>query len=160
MRAARGRARRRSSGSSRRLAEEVAREAPEEEEKSQPPADAAAAEELEKLLAAAKGYRPLYRLLEAQVRQAIPGVAFSAQARYVSVGAPREFAAITLHPTEVRLGLDLGERAFDGRLQKAKLRGPGPAITHMVVLTDARQVDDDLMALVGHANRRVNPGPG
>ena len=143
-----------------KLAEEVAREAPEEEEKSQPPADAAAAEELGKLLAAAKGYRPLYRLLEAQVRQAIPGVAFSAQARYVSIRAPREFAAISLHPTEVRLGLDLGERAFDGRLQKARLRGPGPAITHMVVLTDARQVDDDLMALVGHANRRVNPGPG
>src|SRR5262245_6724281 len=138
--------------------EQIAREAPEAGEKSQPPQGAAA--ELEKLVAAAKGFRPLYHLLEAQVRQAIPGVTFSAQARYVSIRAPREFAAISLHPTEVRLGLDLGERAFDGRLQKAKLRGPGPAITHMVVLTDARQVDDDLMALVGHANRRVNPGPG
>lgn len=138
--------------------EQVAREAPEEGEKGQPPAEAAV--ELEKLVAAAKGYRPLYRLLEAQVRQAVPGVTFSAQARYVSMAAPREFAAITLHPTEVRLGLDLGERAFNGRLQKAKLRGPGPTITHMVVLTDARQVDDDLLALIGHANRRVNPAPG
>jgi hypothetical protein len=112
--------------------------------------------ELERLVAAAKGYRPLYHLLEASIRNTIPGVAFSAQARHVSVGAPREFAAITLHATEVRLGLDLGDRAFDGRLAKAKLRGPGPAITHMVVLTDARQVDDDLLALVRSANARVN----
>jgi hypothetical protein len=138
--------------------EQVDKEAPEEEEKNQLPADAAA--ELEKVVGSAKGYRPLYHLLEAQVRRTIPGVIFSAQARYVSVAAPREFAAITLHPTEVRLGLNLGERAFDGRLQKAKLRGPGHAITHMVVLTDARQVDADLLALIASANSRVNPGPG
>jgi len=111
---------------------------------------------IEKLLSAAKGYRPLYHLLEAQIRAAVPGAGFSPQARYVSVGAPAEFAAITLHTTEVRLGLDLGDRAFDGMLQKAKLRGPGPAITHMVVLTDARQVNDDLLALLESANRRVN----
>src|SRR5262245_56903045 len=37
-----------------------------EEEKGQSPADAAAA--FEKLVAAAKGYRPLYHLLEAQIR--------------------------------------------------------------------------------------------
>jgi hypothetical protein len=121
------------------------------------PAGAAAeAGELETLLAAAKGYRPLYHLLEAQVRRAIPGVKFSAQTRHISVGAPREFAAITLQAAEVRLGLDLGGRAFDARLQKAKLRGPGPAITHMIVLTDARQVDDELLALIASAHARVN----
>jgi hypothetical protein len=111
---------------------------------------------LEKLLAAAKGYRPLYQLLEAEVRNAIPGAAFLAKGRYVSVAAPCEFAAITLHATEVRLGLDLGDSPFGGRLEPAKLRGPGPAITHMVVLTDARQVDADLLALLNSAHRRVN----
>jgi Domain of unknown function (DUF5655) len=117
------------------------------------PGDAGA---LDKLLAAAKGYRPLYRLLEAEVRNAIPGAAFLAKGRYVSVAAPREFAAITLHATEVRLGLDLGDSPFGGRLQPTKLRGPGAAITHMVVLTDARQVDADLLALLQRANGRVN----
>ena len=126
------------------------------EETDGPPADAAAA--IEKLVAAAKGYRPLYRLLEARIRQAIPGARFSAQARHVSVGAPHEFAAITLQATEVRLGLALGDRGFEATLQKAKLRGPGPAITHMIVLTDARQIDDDLLALIATANGRVNPG--
>jgi hypothetical protein len=129
-----------------------------EEEKDQTAHDAGAA--LEKLVAAAKGYRPLYRLLEAQIRRAVPGATFSAQARYVSVGAPREFAAIALSASEVRLGLDLGDRAFSGRLEKARLRGPGPAITHMLVLTDARQVDDDLSALLAGANGRVNGGSG
>jgi hypothetical protein len=47
---------------------------------------------------------------------------------------------------------------FDAKLQKAKLRGPGPAITHMTVLTDARQIDDDLLALISIANSRINPG--
>ena len=119
-----------------------------------PPADAAA--DLEKIVAAAKGYRPLYHMLEGQIRQAIPGVTFTPRARYVSLSAPNEFAAVTLHPTEVRIGLDLGDRPFDSQVQKAKLKGPGPAITHMVVLTDARQVNDQLLALIRGANSRVN----
>jgi hypothetical protein len=120
----------------------------------EPPANAAA--ELEKLVSAAKGYRPLYHMLETQIRQAIPGVVVAPQGRYVSFGAPNELAAVTLHPTEIRLGLDLGDRPFDAVVQQAKLRGPGPAITHMAVLTDARQVSDELLALVRAANHRVN----
>jgi hypothetical protein len=121
--------------------------------KAAPPGDTTG---LERLLSAAKGYRPLYHLLEACVREAVPGAVFSAQARHVSVGAPAELAAITLHATEVRLGLALGDRPFDGTLQKAKLRGPGPGITHMLILTDARQVNENLAALIRAANGRVN----
>jgi hypothetical protein len=127
---------------------------PRSEPEARPSADAA--QELEKLVSAAKGYRPLYHLLESQIRQAIPNATFSARGRYVSVAAPAELAAITLHPTEIRLGLDLGDRPFDAEVQKAKLRGPGPAITHMVLLTDARQVSGELLALVKAANQRVN----
>jgi hypothetical protein len=112
--------------------------------------------QLDKLLAGAKGYRPLYLLLEAEIRRAVPGVTIEPMASYISVGHPREFAAITLHATELRLGLDLGDRIFDAQLQKAKLKGPPPAITHMLVLTDARQVNADLLALLAAANARVN----
>jgi hypothetical protein len=104
--------------------------------------DAAA---LDKLLAAAKGYRPLYQLIEAEVRNAIPGAAFLPKGRYICVVAPSEFAAITLHATEIRLGLALGDHPIGGRLEKAKLRGPGPANTHKVVLTDARQRPRELL---------------
>jgi hypothetical protein len=123
----------------------------------EPPADPAA---LEKLVAAAKGYRPLYHHLEAQIRRVIPGAVIAARDRYVAIGAPLEFAAITLHPTEIRLGLALDDHPFDAPLQPAKLRGPGPAITHMLALTDARQVNDDLLGLLQAANARVNADGG
>jgi hypothetical protein len=123
---------------------------------SAPPSTEPETDALEKHLAAAKGYRPLYHLLEAEMRKAIPGLTISPRTSYLSIGAPGEFAALTLHATELRLGLALGERTFDPILQKARLKGPGPAITHMIVLTDARQINDDLIALLQSANRRVN----
>jgi Domain of unknown function (DUF5655) len=123
---------------------------------SQQPLSSSDAASLEKLISAAKGYRPLYHLLEAEVRKALPDVAIAPRAGYLSLGAPAEFAALTLHATELRLGLDLGDRGFDAHLQKARLKGPGPAITHMVVLTDARQVNGNLLALLETANLRVN----
>ena len=104
--------------------------------------------DLDKLLAAGKGYRPLYQLLEAEIRDAVPGLVVTPKAGYISLGAPREFAAVTLHATELRLGLDLGDRAFDAPLQKPKLKGPGPAISHMLVITDARQVNAELLNLI------------
>jgi hypothetical protein len=109
----------------------------------------------EKLLAAGKGYRPLYLMLEAEMRKALPGLVVLPKTSYLSLGAPKEFAAVTLHAAEVRLGLNLGDRPFDPHLQKSKLKGPGSGITHMVVLTDARQVDGAL-ALLAAANTRVN----
>jgi hypothetical protein len=119
-----------------------------------PPADAAAA--LEKLISAAKGYRPLYHMLETAIRGALPALVLTPRAGYISLGAPAEFAAITLHASEIRLGLDLGDRAFDSLLQKSKMKGPGPAITHMAVLTDARQVNGELLNLLEGAHARVN----
>lgn len=112
--------------------------------------------DLESLLSAAKGYRPLYQMLEAEIRNAVAGVAVAPKANYISLGAPHEFAAVTLHATELRLGLDLGDRAFDLPLQKARMRGPAGTISHMLVLTDARQINAELANLLKAANARVN----
>jgi Domain of unknown function (DUF5655) len=110
----------------------------------------------EKLLAGAKGYRPLYLMLEAEMRRAIPRLVILPKASYLSVGAPREFAAVSLHSSEVRLGLDLGDKPFDAPLQKAKLKGAGPAISHMLMLTDARQIDAGLLELLSTSCARAN----
>ena len=112
--------------------------------------------ELDRLLAAAKGYRPLYLMLEGEIRGIITGLAVKPKTGYISLGAPDEFAAVTFYATEVRLGLDLGDRPHAGVLQRPRMRGPGPAISHMVVLTDARQVNADLLDLIRAANQRVN----
>ena len=137
---------------------------PSGEKKLQPPApkrapSAPSAREiadLDRLLAAGKGYRPLYQMLEAEIRGAVGDLSVRPKAGYISLGAPREFAAVTLYATELRLGLDLGDRPHDAQLQTPRMRGPGPAISHMVVLTDARQVNAGLLNLIKAANTRVN----
>jgi len=137
---------------------------PSSEKKLQPPApkrapSAPSAREiadLDRLLAAGKGYRPLYQMLEAEIRGAVGDLSVRPKAGYISLGAPREFAAVTLYATELRLGLDLGDRPHDAQLQTPRMRGPGPAISHMVVLTDARQVNAGLLNLIKAANTRVN----
>jgi len=121
-----------------------------------PSPDPGEAAKLEKLMAQAKGYRPLYLMLEAEVKRAVPHLSLSPAPTHISLGAPAEFAAVALTSSEVRLGLALGEHAFDTRLQRAKLKGLGGHITHMIVLTDARQVNTDLISLVLAANARVN----
>ncbi len=112
--------------------------------------------DLDRLLAASKGYRPLYVMLEAEIRGAVPDLAVKPKGSYLSLGAPREFAAVTFYATELRLGLGLGDVPHVQGLEKPRMRGPGPAISHMVVLTDARQVNADLLKLIKAANRRVN----
>jgi Domain of unknown function (DUF5655) len=121
-----------------------------------PPASARQAAGLEKLLLAAKGYRPLYNLLEAEIRRAVPRVEVKPTSSYISFAAPAEFAAATVHAAELRLGLDLGDRPHDAMLQRPKMKGPGAAISHMLVLTDARQVNAELTGLIVAANTRVN----
>jgi len=111
---------------------------------------------LELLIAQAKGYRPLYQMLEAEVKRAIPELRRSPAPTHISFGAPAAFASVALNAQEVRLGLALGDRPFDMRLKPAKMKGLGEDITHMVVLTDARQVNADLISLVLAANARVN----
>jgi hypothetical protein len=95
-------------------------------------------------------------MLEAEIRGVVPDLAIRPKAGYLSLGAPREFAAVTFHATELRLGLDLGDGPQAQALQKPRMRGPGSAISHMVVLTDARQVNADLLNLIKAANTRVN----
>jgi hypothetical protein len=137
---------------------------PADEAKPQPPAAKAPPRppsrrelaDLERLLAASKGYRPLYQMLEAEIRAVVPDLAVRPKTGYLSLGAPREFAAVTFYATELRLGLDLGDAPHAQALQKPRMRGPGPAISRMVVLTDARQVNADLLNLVKAANTRVN----
>jgi hypothetical protein len=129
-----------------------------------PPAPAARAEPgdpygVEDLLAAGKAYRPLAAMLIEQVRQTLPGVRVSPRAGLISFARPNELAVLSVTARELRLGLDLGDRPFAAPLAKAKLAGASAAISHMLVLTDARQVDGGLIKLVCEADARANPPP-
>jgi hypothetical protein len=111
---------------------------------------------LQSLIAAAKGYQPLYRLLASQVIRAVPGATITAGDTYICVGNPKEFAGIETSAKGLRLALDLGDRPFTPPLQPSKLATAPKRLSHMIVLDDARKVDAALMDLVRAADARVN----
>lgn len=88
--------------------------------------------------------KPLYDSFLEFVTKHFPTSRILPKKTYVSILDNREFAAINIKPKELRIGLDLGERAFDDKIEKAKLSGPMPRISHMFVLTDPRQLDGSI----------------
>ncbi len=76
---------------------------------------------------------------------------------YVSFTAKREFAAINIKSKEIRLGMDLGDKPFNNILEKAKLTGPMPRISHMVILREEGDYDydDDVSNWLNESFKRV-----
>lgn len=120
---------------------------------------ASAPDAIREALARGKAFRPLAEHLLREIERALPGLAHSVAGELVVLARPRVLAAIHATPREVRLGLDLGDRAFDAVAGKARLSGADPRLTHMVVLTDARQVAPPLIDLVRQSDLRANPPP-
>jgi hypothetical protein len=114
---------------------------------------------LDELIAKAKAFRPLANFVLAEIGKAVPGAIFTPEAAHVSIARTREFAVLAISPRELKLGLDLGQRPFDKTLQAAKFINSvahiSPGITHMIILTDARQIDDGLRALFREAASRT-----
>lgn len=108
-------------------------------------------------LARGKAYRPLAEMLLRQIEAVLHGVVISAAGDLVALGKPRELAVLYVSPRELRLGLALGADAAGEGLIKARIPGAGAHITHMVVLTDARQVGPALLEHVRSADRLANP---
>jgi hypothetical protein len=119
------------------------------------PQAAADAPSLETLIASAKGYRPLYQILEGMIRQVVPDVVLTPNAGYITFWAGGEFAIIQPTGSEIRLGLALGDRPHDANLGPVRIKGAGPAITHMISLKDARQVNAELQGLIAAAFAHV-----
>lgn len=113
-----------------------------------PPEAAADAPSLETLIAAAKGYRPLYQMLEAMIRQAVPQVTLVPHAGFISFWVGREFAIVQPTGSEIRLGLSLGDRPRDANLGPVRIKGADAGITHMITLKDARQINAELQGLI------------
>ncbi len=103
---------------------------------------------LDNQFAKAADMRPLYEALTAFAQKHFPGSTVLPKKTYVSILEKREFAAINIKPRELRVGFDLGERAFDEAVTKSKLTGPMPRISHMIVLTKESQLDGDLARLM------------
>jgi hypothetical protein len=121
---------------------------------SPPPASVAPLGDLDALLAKAKAYRPLAQHVLAKIKSVRPAATFTARESAVAIGDPTVFAALGISAKELRLHLALGEHPFDDVVRKGQPGGglgKGEALTHMLVLTDARQIDQRLLDLVALA---------
>ncbi|MFZ1701295.1 MAG: DUF5655 domain-containing protein [Pyrinomonadaceae bacterium] len=111
---------------------------------------------LENQFAKATDMRPLYDDLIAFVQKNFPGTTILPKKTYVSVVDNREFGAINIKRAELRIGFDLGDRPFDEKVEKAKLTGPMPRISHMVVITDAGDIGNSIVELLRASHARCH----
>ena len=111
---------------------------------------------LENQFAKAGEMRPLYDAFIEFVKKNFPAASVLPKKTYVSILENREFAAINIKPKELRIGFDLGDRPFDDTIGKAKLTGPMPRMSHMFVLTDARQLDDSIVDALKESHGRCH----
>jgi hypothetical protein len=122
-------------------------------------APAAASDALAEVLAKARAYRPLAQHVIARIKSVRPAARFEPRETSVAIADPGTFAILGIGPKELRLHLALGEHAAGDRLKKGAPGGglgKGEPLSHMLVLTDARQVDQHLLDLVRLAAAKVN----
>lgn len=111
---------------------------------------------LETQFAKAADMRPLFDELITWIKKHFPNATVLPKKTYVSILENREFAAVNIKPKELRVGLDLGDRPFDEIIEKAKLSGPMPRISHMFVLTDAKQLGANIVAAMKESHGRCH----
>lgn len=118
---------------------------------SAPDADPAA---MDALLARAKAYRPLMTYVIAEIRKKMPAVVALPRDGYlVFRHLDADFALLAVSPKELRLGLAVKGAPPGVPFEPARLpalRG-APPMTHMAVLTDARQITPALLAAIVQA---------
>ena len=100
--------------------------------------------------------KPLYEALLEFVKKHFPSSTVLPKKTYVSILENREFAAVNIKPKELRVGLDLGDRPFAQKIEKAKLSGPMPRISHMFVLTNADQLDSSIVDALKESHARCH----
>jgi hypothetical protein len=111
---------------------------------------------VEELLARAKAYRPLAQYMLREIERAAPGTALVTADGLILACRPLAFAAVLTSARDIRLALDLGDYPVPSFLTAAKIAGLEPRFRHMLVLTDARQLNGDLAQLLLAADANVN----
>jgi|JRHI01.1.fsa_nt_gi hypothetical protein len=126
----------------------------------EPPPPSPVAAGLDELLAKAKAYRPLAQYLIAQIKSVRPAASLLPRATFIAIADPNEFARLGIGAKGLRLHLALGSGHPADEAVKKGAPGGGlgkdEALSHMVVLTDARQIDRRLLDLIARAAVIVN----
>lgn len=115
-------------------------------------------EALAEVLAKGKAYRPLAVHILKTIEVALPELAVSAGASHLVLGAPNAFGLIAISGKDVRLALDLAGAPVAPPFEPVRLPVTSAravaGLTHMIVLSDARQIDAALIGAIREAARR------
>ncbi len=122
-----------------------------------PPRVSDAADAVGTLLAKGKGLRPLADKLLREITRALPGSTITAAGDLVLLANPSVFACVHIGAKELRLGLSLEGMNPAPPALPVRIPGAPAGISHMMVLNDARQLDDHLAKLVILANAKASP---
>ena len=109
---------------------------------------------LENQFVKCEAMRPVFEAVSDKILSLLTDTVLIPKKTYLSYTANREFAAINIKPKEIRLGVDLGSEPFTETLQKSKLTGAMPRISHMLIITDASQLDDTAIAYLQQSYNR------
>lgn len=110
-------------------------------------------EHLIPLLTNAKGLRPLAELILKEIDDIIPGTQHASAAPFITLLNPDAFAALLPQAKDIRIYADFGADTRD-RTKKADSGRSGAPFPDMLVLNDARQIDDRFRDLVAKAYSR------
>jgi hypothetical protein len=110
--------------------------------------------DIERLLAAAKGLRPLAEHVLREVARIVPNCEQKAQSPVIMISAPEPFAA--LHPSsrKLRLFADFGPAAGSRAKTAEAINRMPPPFPGMLLLDDARSIDDEFARLIRAASSR------
>jgi predicted transport protein len=102
---------------------------------------------LERLFDGKDQQRPLYDELAHRIQSDVENIHFIPTKTYISLENERVFGCVKINNTNLRVGLDLGDRPFDGDLQQARGLGAMPNIGHMIEISSEAEIS---AALIGH----------
>lgn len=141
-----------------KVAAEPPPDVPEPEPEPAPPAAAGVdllnREEVMQLLAAAKGLRPLAEMVLREIEEVVPGTRHTLAPPFLLFTSPAQFAALLPQAKEIRLYGDFGSDTRDRTKKAEGSRGSVP-YPDVLVLNDARQIDERFREIVAKAYRRA-----
>ena len=112
-------------------------------------------DDIQRLLAEAKGLRPLADLILREVARAVPDAEFTASTPLVVMSAPLPFAALLPGPKKLRLYGSFGSAgAADHAKPADTVNRAAATFPEMLVLDDARSIDENFQRLIRATARR------
>jgi hypothetical protein len=110
--------------------------------------------DIQSLLREAKGLRPLAEHILREVGRAVPATVFATSGQLVTMSAPQPYAALHPSPRKLRLYANFGMAGGNRSKPAEALNKSAPPFAEMLVLDDARSIDEDFYRLIRAAAAR------